>query len=286
MSCNNPLYELEEQACRDTFLKNAEGANISYWFYKGLDENHSAQTLDIETHTLYLPVPDGLAGTGRKTVAAMKAALSEDWDYLIKTNVSTYLHIDNIVKAVKTWEGKDDHNIYGGTFLINDASKDIPFPRGHITIFSRSLVEGLLTYADKLAYSDKMPHTDDTLISLTLLYYIHKDLGERYQDKLKEVPTIRAWSEYALTDPFLDNVFAVRCKNEEDKERTPDNMRRLHKALKKGRKRNLVWFKSPDKYETGIGNMSYDEYATTKKMIRLLKSYKEQLKKPDNPTDS
>ena len=274
MSCNNPLYELEEQACRETFIKDAEGAGVSYWFYRGLDEAHPTQFFDTETHTLYLNSRDTLGWTGRKTVEALKATLSEDYDYLLKTNVSTYLNIGNIVKALETWEGKDDHNIYGGTFIVNEFSKDIPFPRGHLTILSKSLVEGLTKYADKLAYSDKMPRTDDTLISLATLYFMERDLNERYQEKLKEVPTIKSWNENVPEDPFLDKVFAIRCKDETEKEDTALHMRDVHKALN-GKKRNISWYKTADVFETGIGTMNYNNYLLMKRILATIKEIKE-----------
>jgi hypothetical protein len=275
MSCNQPLYELEEQACMDTFLKNAEGENITYWFYKGLDEAHPTQFFDAEAHTLYLNARDTLGGTGRKTVEALKATLDQDYDYLLKTNVSTYLNIGNIMKAIETWEGKEDHNIYGGTFIVNEFSKDIPFPRGHITILSKTMVEGLTKYADILAGSTKMPKTDDTLIAMATLYYVERELDERYQEKLKEIPTIKAWGEDTPCDPVLNDVLAIRCKNEVDKETTPENMRKVHAALNKGEKRNVSWRKPADAYETGIGTMNYNNYLLIKKVLAVLKEMKE-----------
>ena len=264
MSCNQPLYQEEEQACRDTFLKDAEGAKIPFYFYKGVSEEHPEPGFDEEARTLYLDVPDGLGGTGKKTVAALEAILPRDFDYVIKTNVSTYLNIKNIINGMENWEGGNDHKIYGGRYIINKASKRVPFPRGYFTVLSKSLTEGMLESAKKLTKIASMPKTDDTLICLATLLYTQKELGESYVENLMQIPSVIEWTENFVENPLFDKAFAIRCKDEPEKENTPENMKRVHQAIKGGAKPKLNY--APAKlYETGIGLMDYQQYLTIEK---------------------
>ena len=276
MSCNQPLYQEEERACRDTFLKDAEGAKIPFYFYKGVSEEHPEPGFDEETHTLYLNVPDGLGGTGKKTVAAFEAVLPLDFDYIIKTNVSTYLNIKNILAGMENWEGRDDHKIYGGRYIINKVSKNVPFPRGYFTVLSKSLTEGMLDSAKKLTKIGSMPKTDDTLICLATLLYLQKELGENYVSKLMQVPSVIEWTEDIVENPLFNKAFAIRCKNEWNIESTPANMLLADKLIKGGECPKLNYM--PAKiYETGMGLMDYQKYLTMEKMFEILTAAKDKI---------
>lgn len=275
MSCNQPLYASEEQACRDTFLKDAEGAGISYWFYKGVSEEHPEPGLDEETHTLYINVHDGLGGTSKKTVAALAEALKYDtWDYVLKTNVSTWLDVPKIQKAVNKWEGREDKNIYGARFLANDASKKVPFPRGHFTILSRSMVEGIVKWAPILIKSGGMPRTDDTLLCLSTLYHVYKVLQEKYEDKLMEVPSVIAWANEIQDAPEWTDALSVRCKEEKEPTKTPENMRKVHR-LKREEKQDRVYRRPMGLVETGYGLMQYKMYEKISTLIDKMRKEKE-----------
>lgn len=266
MSCNQPLYEREEQACRDTFLKIAEGVGIPYWFYKGGD----VQRIDTETHTLHLNAPDNLAGTSLKTLLAFSAALSFDWDYLVKTNVSTYLDIGKIQEAADLWEGRDDHNIYGARWLVNDASKRVPFPRGHFTILPRSLVEGVVKWTPRIIGLDGYPKTDDTLLCLATLYHLQKELGENYTKHMMEVPSVVAWSDDIASEPEWTDALSIRCKDGED---TPENMRKVHSLRMTG---TTPGYRRPATlFETPYGMLSYETYAKVKSLSDKMKEEKQ-----------
>ena len=269
MSCNQPLYQEEEQACRETFLKDAEGAGISYYFYKGTDGELS---LDLKkSHTMLLPAPDGLGGTSKKTVLALAEALKmNDWDYVIKTNVSTWLDIPKIVKAVDKWEGRNDRNIYGARFLANDASRKVPFPRGHFTILSRSIVEGIVEWAPKLIQANGMPKTDDTLICLSTLYYLQKVLGDNYQARLMEVPSVVSWTEGIQDAPEWTDALSIRCKAEPVVSDTPENMRKVHR-LKHAKNQIRTYRRPMGPVETKYGLLSYNMYEQISSLVDKLK---------------
>lgn len=263
MSCNKDLYEKEELACRETFLKDAEGAGIHYYFYKGGEE----QVIDTENHTMFLRVSDGLGGTSIKTVLALNEALKmDDWDYVIKTNVSTWLDVKKIQKAVNAMEGREDFNIYGARFLVNKASKNVPFPRDHFTILSRSLVESVVRYAPSLIKADGFPKTDDTLICLALLYHIQKASGKEYLGCLKEMPSVMSWTSGISEAQEWTDALSVRCKDEETPDNTPDNMRAVH-ALKNTKNLKRSYTREVKLVETPYGLMSYGMYDKVMKIL-------------------
>ena len=276
MSCNEELYLKEEQACRDTFLKDAEKEGIAYFFYKGGEE----LKIDTENHVIYLPVEDNLSHTAEKTTQALSTVLNEfkDWDYIIKTNVSTWLDIKKIVETVNTFEGRDDLSIYGARFLANEFSKRVPFPRGHFTILSRKLVEGIAELAPKFIGHNGIPKTDDTLLCLTLLYYIQKSLGDSYLARLREVPSICEWYDDIESAPEYATALSIRCKNEKEKEKAPDRMLAVHslkhkktKAKKYCRKVNLI--------ETKYGLMTYEKYNKLNQAVEEAKKAQQQPQK-------
>ena len=275
MSCNQPLYENEEQACRDTFLKDAEGAGLSYYFYKGTDGELS---IDQESHTMLLPVHDGLGATSRKTIMAFHEALKmEDWDYIIKTNVSTWLDIPKIMKAVDKWEGREDRNIYGARFIANDASKKVPFPRGHFVIISRTIVEGIVKFGPLLVKANGMPKTDDTLICLSMLYYLQKILNDSYQEKLMEVPSVIEWDDMIQDSREWSDALSIRCKDEKQPDDTPDNMRKAHK-LKRAKNQTRKYCRPMGLVETKYGLMPYGAYILISTTIEKLKEEAEEKK--------
>lgn len=269
MSCNKPLYLKEEQACRETFLKDAEGADIPFWFYRGGEER---QFIDTD-RVMHFNCPDGLGGTSKKTVLAMTVSLQlGDWDYLIKTNVSTWLNIGKIAEAIDKWDGRSDHKIYGARYLVNTSSKNVPFPRGHFSIFSRDMVEGIVKWSPKLIGEENFPKTDDTLIGLSCLYQIMRVYDEKYQDCLMEVPAVNDWTESLEDAPDVLDALCIRCKDGGDNEKTPDNMRRAHELLhtpvsdwkRKG-------YRPVNMFETGFGLMNYDVYSAMDKVYKAFR---------------
>jgi len=272
MSCNQPLYLNEEQACRDTFLKDAEGADIPFYFYRGGEEH---QYIDTD-HVMHLSCPDGLGGTSEKTVLAMTAALQlGGWDYLIKTNVSTWLNIEKITDMINGLEGKNDVNIYGARYLINTASKNVPFPRGHFSIFSRSMVEGIVKWSPKLIAAKNFPKTDDTLIGLSCLYQIMKVNGEQYLDRIMEVPAVNSWPEDGRIEDAteISDALCIRCKDEKTPENTVDNMRKVHGMMRAEMRPDRRHYRPAKWFETGFGIVDYKMYGTISAIYKAVRKY-------------
>lgn len=271
MSCNKDIYTKEEEACRETFLNDAEKEGIPFYFYKGISEEHPLQLIDKENHVMYLPVNDGLGGTSQKTVMAFSEALKmKDWDYIVKTNVSTWLDVKKIKKAVEKWEGRDDRNVYGARFIANDASKKVPFPRGHFVILSRALVEGVVRWAPVLIRANSFPKTDDTLLCLSILYHMKKVLNDDYLAKLMEVPSVISWTNEIQDVQDWSDALSVRCKDEKEPSNTPENIRKVH-LIKRNKKQNKNYRRPLGLIETKYGMLSFKMYEQLSFLIEKVK---------------
>ena len=260
MSCNKPAYLSEEEACRDTFLKDAAYAGVPYWFYRGGADNAYVDGGKV----IHLKCDDSLSGTARKTLAAMRSVLTyKDWDYLVKTNVSTWLNIGRISETIEKLGGSDDENIYGAKYVINKHSKNIPFPRGHFSIFSRSTVEGIVKWGSKLVGADGMPKTDDTLIGLSCMYQLTKVSGLEYEKHIMEVPAVNWWPTDGMIEdaPELPTALCVRCKDERDVKNTPENMRRVHEVMHSAERwRTGRGYRPAEWFETPFGTTNFGTY--------------------------
>lgn len=282
MACDKDIYKQEEQACRDTFLKDADKAGVPYFFYRGISEEGQTSGIDASNHDMRLLVPDDLKNTARKTVEAFRLALEMDnWDYVVKTNVSTWLDVNKILESVKLWEGKEDRNIYGARYLVNEHSKNVPFPRGHFVILSREIVSGIVKWAPKLLLSNSFPKTDDTLLCMAMLYHIQKILGDNYQQRLMEVPSVISWSEDIENSNGWTDAFSIRCKDEEKMGNTPMNMRKVHE-LKHKNTIDRKLFKPIELMETKFGLITYGTYVF---MNELFKKVKEEPTAEEKPVE-
>ena len=283
MSCGQPLYKQEEQACRDTFLKDAEAQGIPYFFYSGTDAKETS--MNQEFHTMLLPVQDNLGSTSLKTIMAFTAALEmDDWDYILKTNVSTWLDIPKIVEAVDKGEGREDRNIYGGRFLANKYSLNAPFPRGNFMILSRSLVTGIVSQSGKMLLSDRMPRTDDTFLCFSMYYYLQKVCGDNYHDHLMEIPSVNTWTQQIQNAPEWTDAISIRCKDETVKENTPDNMRKVHELKRSNEQPDKSYRRPMTIAETRYGVMQYDSYVQVCMLVDVMKKMKEGTKPPQQET--
>ena len=282
MSCGDPLYEEEERVCRETFLENVpEG--VEWYFYKGTGQEHPCSGIDEETHTVWVDAPDTLNGTAEKTLRAIRAVLDDgkEFDYLLKTNVSTYICMDRLMEVMsRVAEPERDFNIYGARFIVNSASLNVPFPRGHFILVSRTLLEGSMPRAVSFLETGTLPRTDDTLLSLALLYHISRDLGLKYLELLREVPAINDYDHAAECPlPTLPVSVAIRCKHHSDNRLTPDAMRALHKRIVSPVQETS--FPCPLFFETPYGFQTYNRYLKYDKLFKKFADHKKWVPAPE-----
>lgn len=190
--------------------------NVKTIFYNGGKEN---------TDKIWgFDVNDSIHCVYGKTLLAFKKALELEWDYIFRTNSSSYISKDLLYNMLETLPR---NNYYGGIKLNN-------FVQGNCIILSRDLVEKIVRRDNPVAAYfkayDWMPLNkagmDDHMISETL-----KDIKPDFN-----YSTFDYYNRDHNTIPYL---FHYKCKSD-DPERDKDvvAMMRIHayqlKHLKNG----------------------------------------------------
>ena len=105
MSCNQEHFIQEEEICKNTYLSRLPD-NIDYIIYRG-----SSDKLSFDNHLLKLNVEDDLFNTYRKTYLALNYIHNNlEYDYIFRTNTSTYVNVDLLNKFVQSLE--DDNIVW------------------------------------------------------------------------------------------------------------------------------------------------------------------------------
>ena len=101
MSCQDEFFKYEEDIIRETWLKNLP-ENIDYCFYRG-DETLEKHKYNKELHLLSLRCEDDINNTFKKTYYAFNIInkIFKDYDYVFRTNTSTYVNIELLNKLVQ-----------------------------------------------------------------------------------------------------------------------------------------------------------------------------------------
>lgn len=130
MSCNQERYINEENAIRQTWGKDIlEGKydNIELLFYRG-----GSDSIYLEKNVLHLTSDDTLFGTYQKTMDCLKWLVeNKEFDYIIRTNTSTYINIDAIQQFLSLKNIQKD-TIFCPHLTINGLSKYTPYGGGII----------------------------------------------------------------------------------------------------------------------------------------------------------
>lgn len=118
MSCNLPYFKSLLGAVKDTWAKpllKDEYDDIIWFAYTACDEYHPYPYIDFENHIIYVDHGDSLNETYGKTKKAyeMLKATGIKFDYVVRTNTSVFVNIENLRRLV--YETNAEH-IIGGTY--------------------------------------------------------------------------------------------------------------------------------------------------------------------------
>ncbi|NRB37950.1 MAG: hypothetical protein HRU20_05705 [Pseudomonadales bacterium] len=104
----DPWNKIENEGIRKTWYKHSQlPKNVSVLFYYGGDEEK------IVDDRLFLPYPELLENIGYKTIGAFEYVEENfDYDFLFRTNTSSYVHIENLLKHLSQYEF--NKHIYSG----------------------------------------------------------------------------------------------------------------------------------------------------------------------------
>jgi hypothetical protein len=154
LSCKNPDFEnIRINGANKTWnAKEISGVTQTFNYYGGAGPC-------IKEDGIYVPTGDSWEALGVKTLEAFKFALDNfEFDYILRTNQSSYIHKQGYVNWLKD---KPRKKFYGG--VMGNADGGIGFISGAGMTFSRDLVEDLVSRKNEL--SNKV---DDVAIAMML----------------------------------------------------------------------------------------------------------------------
>lgn len=161
MSCNEEFFIKQEQVLRETYLSILPD-NMDYIIYRG---GYNEQRFNDEEDVLELTSKDDLEHTYHKTFEAIAWANENVmFDYIFRTNTSTYINIDLLNAFVQSLN--NDSILWGGE-LTNNRLEDSMFwglyLRGNALLISKNLVMQLFIYGSCFMYLN-CPLIDDAII--------------------------------------------------------------------------------------------------------------------------
>jgi len=157
LSTTDQRYQEFITACKSTWVQRAEQRFVDCIFYQG-----GASSDILELNELKLAVDDSLEGTGIKLFRALEYIEKSgiEYDYIYRTNLSSYIFMNNFINWAKTIANKD---LYAGVVVqanLNDRwpyrfmrrlaerfhpENYIPFASGAGFCISRKNVQRVLT---------------------------------------------------------------------------------------------------------------------------------------------
>ena len=188
MSCEDDFFKSQEKIIRETWLKpviDKKFENIDYCFYSGqVIEKHK---YNKDTHYLTLRCEDNIKNTFKKTYYAFNACnkIFKDYDYIFRTNTSTYVNIELLEGFVNHVASQDKNILWSGD-LYSLSNSFCPYPlylygRGNGILLSRELIDIILKNGLGYLYLEKC---DDWIIGNILnTYWINQ--GKNYLDYIK-----------------------------------------------------------------------------------------------------
>ncbi len=236
MGCNQDFFIQEEKVVRNTYAKdilNNKYKNIDFWTFTASTDGkyHINKTI----HKIAVPCDDSLYGTYDKNIKTFKVineVLQLDYDYILHTNLSTFIHIQYLNDFIKSIpeSGIQNHYIYSNKLY---ASKDGCGPEefdiyglGNSLLIPKFWIDVLIKYpvnSLKCYNKTKNPLTiDDNTFGFIIntysdLHGIDKfDIWKQYNEH-KNIFLVKPVREYDNTDRTIEfqrmNEFYSISKN-------------------------------------------------------------------------
>lgn len=201
MSCHDEFFKNQVEKIKNTWAKpifDGVYPNIDFLSYDGVTDKHS---LDKENKVLHVRCEDDLSNTYKKTYYALSLIKSNmDYDYVFRTNTSTYVNIDMLNKFVQALE---DDEVLWTSELYSLVEANTPYPlniygRGNGLLFSKRIIDILLKEGINILYNEIV---DDVAIGNVLNSYWIKQ-NKNYLDHIKSF--YHGWFR-AITGPTQNN---------------------------------------------------------------------------------
>lgn len=247
MSCNQEHFINEEQVCKKTYLSRLPD-NIDYIIYRGGADKES-----YNNHLLNLKSEDDISNTYRKTYLALNyIAKHFEYDYIFRTNTSTYINVDLLNNFVQTLE--DENVLWTGELtysFADDSQCSTLYGRGNGLLLSKYNVlniiqEGIGIYL----LLDKV--IDDAGIGCVLNGYRIKN-HERYYNYIKSFKegwyksTLLPYSNHQICDmnnsckdfDFLKQMMIIQIRNWYDRSLEEKHFYEIDEVFKNNKDNNI-----------------------------------------------
>lgn len=201
MSCNQERYVNDEDIIRETWGKDiidGKYDNLEIYFYRGGSEK---EYFDEEKHIIHLTSDDDLYHTYNKSIDAFRWIKKnvQDYDYIIRTNTSTYINIDAILHFLNNT--LNDVKVCGPGIAINQYSQSIPFLPGYFLIFSREIIDLFCSLSRKVIFIDDVGFA-------IFLYNVFK--VNYVKNIIQQVDGLRSLKD--ITDENIIKSYFIRCE--------------------------------------------------------------------------
>ena len=290
MSCNDDFFIKQEQIMKETWIKQLnQFDNIDYIIYRG-DPNIQKHKYDKEQHVLSLKCEDDLYNTYKKTYYAFKLANKiYDYDYIFRTNTSTYVNITLLNQFIQ--ELSNDEILWSSD-LYSLSNSFCPYPlylygRGNGMILSKKLVNIILSEGISHLYLGKC---DDWMIGNILNSYWIKQ-GKDYLNYIKgykhgwykcvpeEQPNNHKLCVYGNRNrdwDFIKQFITIQIKRYRERHLENDQYKELNETFEQNKytddlediiKSNIEYSKRPSVFIGSI--LGYTDYEDWKKCNKM-----------------
>jgi len=207
-------YVSLENTIRNTWAKEKVPGVEIFYYYGG------AADLEIIEDKIYSRYPEGLYNIGYKTLDAFQLIKNFNFDYLLRTNSSSYVIQENLLKFL---QDKPRENFYSGvnyTYHESGSYHGGKFCSGAAYILSRDVFDKVLKS------KSKWNHTliDDVALGELITTHIKVDLNNQ-ATRL----TIEDVASYDLD--LIKDHYHIRCKIGYDRRMDQYHMYNIHNLL-------------------------------------------------------
>lgn len=199
MSCNQPYYQSLVGVVKDTWAKpliQNKYENINWFVYTSCDKQHPKPMVDFENHMIYVNTGDGLKETYFKTYDAYHLIKDIiDFDYVVRTNASIFVNIDNMIKRCdEVWDENEDAVIGAFEQKYIGNKFDYWLMMGYFFAMRKEYFEHGLCDRTVKRYNegDILENNDDVVFSRKLQNALGPDYIGKTINRVVEIPWYKA----------------------------------------------------------------------------------------------
>lgn len=200
LTCLNRGFEVMDNCVRETWGRALKQRGVDvYYMYSCLNAQADYQIIE-GTNTILCKGVEEYHTIYSKTLKAFKAIQGKNFDYVLRTNSSSFIHFDNLLKYLST---APSNNFYSGALIpYHTSNLGLEFITGSGYILSKDLL--LKVIQNETHWEPQYP--DDV------------GLGKLLKE-LNVVPTPKAWLKVSdipgeNINEKIEDAFHLRCKIE------------------------------------------------------------------------